>query len=140
MYYWQDIDRIIGAMRVKVKGVDDVFGYGYMIEDSEILKYEMSKRGRDISDKDFTVLNKKRAISQVKIQLANVYNALKVHGTSILDAKGDIDVEAYKAAEHAIRLDHGIIVDTNVTHPFRALKDFKTNELTPTQAAALGLT
>lgn len=140
MYYWQDCDRIIGAMRVRVKGVNDVFGYGFMIEDSEILKYEMSKRGRDITDKDFTLLNRKRAVSQVKIQLANVYNALKVHGQSILDNKGNIDPDLYALHENKLRIQGGTIVDTNITHPFKALKDFKAVEITVAEAASLDLT
>lgn len=139
VYYWQDMDRIIGAMRVKLKGIDEVYGYGFMIEDSPLLKYEMHKRGKDISDRDFSVLNRKRAITQVKTQLANVWNALNVHGKAILDDKGDIDVELYKLHENNIRVQNGIIVDTNVTHPFRALKDFKTKEIKLSEAAEMNL-
>lgn len=140
MYFWQDVDRIIGAMRVKLKGVDEVFGYGYMIEDSPLLKYEMEKRGKAMSDRDFTLLNRKRAVSQVKIQLSNVWNALSVHGKEILDSTGNIDLEIYKQLEHNLRLDKGIIVDTNVTHPFKALKDFKTKEISINEAVELNLT
>lgn len=140
IYYWQDMDRIIGAMRIRMRGIDEVFGYGFMIEDSPLLKYEMHKRGKDVSDRDFSVINRKRAVSQVKIQLANVWNALNVHGKKILDSAGNIDVELYNLHENNIRVQGGIIVDTNVTHPFKALKDFKTKEISIAEASALNLT
>ena len=140
IYYWQDMDRIIGAMRIRMRGIDEVFGYGFIIEDSPLLKYEMHKRGKDVSDRDFSVINRKRAISQVKIQLANVWNALNVHGKKILDSAGNIDVELYNLHENNIRIQRGIIVDTNVTHPFKALKDFKTKEISIAEASALNLT
>lgn len=140
IYYWQDMDRIIGAMRIRMRGIDEVFGYGFIIEDSPLLKYEMHKRGKDVSDRDFSVINRKRAISQVKIQLANVWNALNVHGKKILDSAGNIDVELYNLHENNIRVQRGIIVDTNVTHPFKALKDFKTKEISIAEASALNLT
>lgn len=139
IYCWQDIDRIIGAMRVKVKGIDDVFGYGFMIEDSPFLLAEMKKRGKNTSGHNFAVLNRKRAITQVKTQLANVWNALNIHGEKILDKNGNIDIELYKMAENDIRIQGGIIVDTNVTHPFKALKDFKLVEIKPKEAEKMNL-
>lgn len=139
IYYWQDLDRIIGAMRIKLDEIDEIFGYGYIIEDSPILNEVMKQRGKDPSGKDFSVLNRKRAISQVKTCLANVWNALSVHGKKILDDKGEIDVEMYKLHENNIRIQGGLIVDTNLTHPFRALKDFKSMEINLKRAEELQL-
>ena len=128
IYYWQDLDRIIGAMKVKTNDVDLLYGYGYIIEDSPLLKEVMKQRGKD-TNRDFSVMNRKRAITQVKTCLANVWNALNVHGKKILDEKGEIDIELYKLHENNIRIQSGLIVDTNLTHPFRALKDFKSMEI-----------
>lgn len=139
IYYWQDLDRIIGAMRIKLDGIDEIFGYGYIIEDSPILNEVMKQRGKDPSGKDFSILNKKRAISQVKTCLANVWNALNIHGKKILDDKGEVDVEMYKLHENNIRIQGGLIVDTNLTHPFRALKDFKSMEIELKRAEELQL-
>lgn len=139
IYYWQDLDRIIGAMRIKLDGIDEIFGYGYIIEDSPILNEVMKQRGKDPSGKDFSVLNRKRAISQVKTCLANVWNALNVHGKKILDDKGEVDIELYKLHENNIRVQGGLIIDTNLTHPFRALKDFKSMEIKLKRAEELQL-
>ena len=98
----------------------------------------MKQRGKD-TNRDFSVMNRKRAISQVKTCLANVWNALNVHGKKILDEKGEIDIELYKLHENNIRIQGGLIVDTNITHPFRALKDFKSMEINLKRAEELQL-
>lgn len=139
IYYWQDVDRIIGVMRVKVNGIDEIFGHGFMIEDSEILKFIMNKRGKKVEGKDFTLINTKRAITQTKIHLVNVYNALFVHGEAILDEDRNIDVDKYKELENEIRIDNGEILDTNLTHPFLPMKDFKTVKIDLKKASELNL-
>jgi hypothetical protein len=126
-------------MREKLDGIDEMFGYGYIIDDSPILKEVMKQRGKDPSGRDFSVLNRKRAITQVKTCLSNVWNALNVHGKKILDDKGEIDVELYKLYENNIRVQSGLIVDTNLTHPFKALKDFDSVEISLKRAEELQL-
>jgi len=140
-YYWQDTDRIIGVMRIVKDTFDDLFGYGFMIEDNPYLKEAMEKRGKTVKDKDFSSLNKKRAISQVKINLANVYNAIMIHGKGVLDKTGNINYKILKRKER--ELQHkpvgGIYIDINVTHPFTALKDIHSKEITINKAAELNL-
>ena len=112
-----------------------------MIEDSPLLKYEMEKRGKSITDKDFTILNTKRAINQVKINCVNVYNALIVHGKSILDETGNIDNEKFKKKERELqkKLVGGIFIDINVTNPFIPLKDIPIKEITLNKASEFNL-
>lgn len=139
IYYWQEGDNIFGAMRVKMKRLDEVFGGGFSIEDSELLKFEMTKKGKDVDSINFYPFNRKKAISQVKIVLVNVYNALLVHGKSILDKNKDIDIELFKKKEREILLDDGEVIDTNLTHPFKPLKEFKASEITLEEAKDLDL-
>lgn len=139
-YYWRDLDRIIGVIRIQKGRFDELFGCGFLIEDSNILKVEMIKRGKNI-DRDFTVLNIKRAISQVKINCTNVYNAVMVHGKNVLDSTGNIDYEMFKIKEKELQLKlvGGIHIDINVTNPFTALKDIPSVEINLKKASELNL-
>jgi hypothetical protein len=139
IYYWQDIDRIIGAMRIKMENFDEIFGYGFIIEDSDLLKDAMKKKGKD-TNKNFSVLNRNRAVTQVKICLTNVYNALRVHGKGILNDKGDIDVEKYVLAEKKLSVSKGFFIDNNMLYPHVEMKKFNSEEITFKKAMELELT
>ena len=141
IYYWNEGDRITGAMQIKVKGVNDLYGYSFLIEDNPFLIEQMKKDGKNV-DKDFTLVNTKKATQQVKIQLSNVYNALMVHGKKVLDKNGDIDPELFKEAEVKLskkKTKNGVILPKEFESPFIALKDFKTIQLTSKEAVQYNL-
>jgi hypothetical protein len=142
IYYWMESrDIVAGAMRVKVKTVDDIFWQGFKIANNPALVKAAKKKGKDISAINFYVMNKRKAISQVKTGLTNVYNAIYVHGKSILDINGNIDVERYKAKERKLMLRGGKkeFTDPQIDKPFVAMKDFKFKEITKEEAKELNI-
>lgn len=142
IYYWMESRNIVaGAMRVKVKTIDDIFWQGFKVENNPYLIEAAKKKGRDISSINFYILNKKKAITQVKIGLTNVYNALYVHGKSILDNDGNINVSKYKEKEIKLMKRGGKdeFRDPQIDKPFFAIKDFKAKEITKEEAKELNL-
>lgn len=142
IYYWfQSRDIVVGAMRVKVKTVDDIFWQGFRIANNPSVIEAAKKKGRDISSINWYVINKRKAIAQVKIKLSNVYNVINVHGKSILDDDGNIDVEKYKAKEIKLMKRGGKkeFKDPQIDKPYIPLKDFKFKEITLKEAKELNI-
>lgn len=134
IYTWIEKDVVFGTIRIVFDGFDELFGYGYKIEDNPAIV-----KKRDLS---YNIINQKRAFTQVKIQLLNTYNALRLYGKKILDNDGNIDWKKYMWAERVNQNTpkNGIIIDLNESHPIIPLVDFKSiKEITYQEACNLGI-
>lgn len=90
VYIWEEGDVILGFCRVAVNGIEEDFGGGFKIE---------HKDGKKTQDG----LAKNRAIRQVKLQFANVLEALRIYGKKILDKEGNIDPQEFLKYEKALQ-------------------------------------
>lgn len=128
IYLWEENGAILGFCKVSINGVKEEFGGGYAIE---------TKEGKKSSDG----LARNRAIRQVKIQFANVIDAIKIYGDKIIDKFGNIDQQEFLKQEKAIqrnKLKTGF-VDLEEKEVFTKLKDLKVNMIDSNQANKLGI-
>ena len=128
VYIWEENGAILGFCKVSINGINEEFGAGYAIED---------KKGNIVKH----ALAKNRAIRQVKIQMANVMDALKLYGDKILDKFGNIDQQEFLKQEKAIQRNKAKtgLVDLEEKEVFTKLKDLKINMIDSNQANELGI-
>jgi hypothetical protein len=121
IYLWEEGLAILGYSYISINGVEEEFGAGYEIGNN--------KNG----------LAKNRAIRQVKIQFANVIDAIKLYGKKILDKEGNIDQKEFLNYEKAIQRSKAKIglIDLKEKNKFTKLKDLKVNMITEDQANKL---
>lgn len=128
VYIWEENGAILGFCKVSINGIKEEFGAGFAIEDLEGNK---TKDG----------LAKNRAIRQVKIQFANVMDAIKLYGDKIIDKFGNIDQQEFLKQEKAIQRKKAKtkLVDLEEKDIFMKLKDLKINMIDYNQANKLGI-
>ncbi len=125
IYIWEEDDAILGFAKLSINGITEEFGGGY-----KIVKKDGSPTKSGFA--------RNKAIRQVKIQFANVINALKIYGGKILDKEGNIDPQEFLKYEKALqrkRVKWGLINRDN----FVKLKDLKVNMIDTKKSIKLGI-
>ena len=128
IYLWEEGGNILGFCSINIKGIKEDFGGGFAIENKEGKK---EKNG----------LARNRAIRQVKIQFANVIDALKIYGKEVLDSYGNIDPKKFTEKEKALqrmRVKNDIVAFVK-EDMITKLKDLKVNMITTEESIKLGI-
>lgn len=128
IYIWEQGNAILGFCKVSINGIEEEFGAGYEIA---------NKNGKKVKNG----LAKNRAIRQVKIQFANVIDALKLHGKKILDNEGNIDPKEFLKVEEAIQRKKIKSGKTELEEEglLTKLKDLKINMITEEESFKLNI-
>jgi len=129
VYIWEQGNCILGFCKVSINGIEEEFGGGYEITDRE---GKETKSG----------LAKNRAIRQVKIQFANVMDAVRFYGKKILDKEGNVDPKKFLEYETAKKRTEAKNILKKVFKKEEKptqLKDLKVSMITEEESFKLGI-